>query len=161
MAVTWLMRETKRLVKKQKDYLPNKAKRADEPKIIWIEAPLIVDFPNNEERDQFNKVLNEVGKLQGISVLALKQIWEPDAHNYFIHSALRYTSDGLKQYWEAVDRTIRYMLTSRHHHKNKKTAPQFKMNKQTHNRYIWTNIHCKPAGCQHPPRSHKQMTYEL
>ena len=96
MAINWLMRETKRLVKQQKDYLAHKAKRADEPKIIWIEAPLNVEFGNNEERNLFNKTLNEVGKLQGVSVLQLKQVWEPDAHNYFIQSALRYTSNGLK-----------------------------------------------------------------
>ena len=103
------MREFKWIITQQKEFLPNKAKKANEPHIVWIEAPLNVNFKNNEQRRQFNKSLYSTSQIiNGVMVLKLKQIWECDNHNYFIADALCYTSEGLKRFWEAIDRTIRY-----------------------------------------------------
>ena len=105
----WLMRQFKQAVMNHKQNLPTKAKRFDQPHFLWIQAPLNVDFSNNEDRVEFNKVLESVGKqFNSTSVLPLRQIWDPDCSSYFIGNAKRYTSEGLHKYWEAIDRTIKY-----------------------------------------------------
>ena len=167
--VLWVMREMKKLVEIQKDFLPNKAKRAGEPKMIWVELPLNVDFTNNQDRIKFTKIIKEAAsQLDGVSVLKLKQIWECDCHNYFIRNALHYTFEGLKKYWEAVDRTIRYAITSRD---NKNIiANKSKVARHSHNPFVWTRIGEATRNQQKNlqnnaipqchPKARKQLCYE-
>ena len=94
--LSWLMKEMKCIVLTQKEFLPTKAKRNGQPHFIWLEAPLNTDFLNNEDRMVFNTALHQAGKLnEGVTILKLKQVWEPDSQNYFISASLRYTSAGI------------------------------------------------------------------
>ena len=45
----WLMMQHDRLIATQKEYLPQKAKMPNSPKIIWIEPPLHENFNNMEQ----------------------------------------------------------------------------------------------------------------
>ena len=107
-----MMNDIRKLIQMQKEYLPTKAKRMSYPHIIWIEAPIHDNFRNNYERTVFNRNLNSVVKLfDDISILKLKKIWEPTNSRLFIEENNRFTSEGLANYWAAVDYTMKFMDT--------------------------------------------------
>ena len=66
---------------------------------------------NNKEfslRYKFNKSLEEVAKLHNnVYTLALKKVWDPKDINLFSAEYNRYTNEGYRSYWEAVDKTVR------------------------------------------------------
>ena len=45
---------------------------------------------------------------ENVSTLMLKKVWNPSDDTLFLKDHERFTSEGLKSYWEAVDRTVRY-----------------------------------------------------
>ena len=53
--------------------------------------------------------MENAGKIyENVSVLKLKNLWDPEDTNLFIQHAQRYTHAGLRVYWEAIDRTIKF-----------------------------------------------------
>ena len=132
----WLMKEHNRIIDSMKDHLPMKAKKNGYPQIMWIAPPYHVGFGkrNNDKRECFNKMLEEVAKTHSdTSVLHLKKVWEPENNNLFLKEQYRYTTKGLKTYWEAVDRTVKFCDTTI---LRRVTKQEFK-NSQ-YNRYKWT-----------------------
>ena len=72
--LSWMMREYYRILVVHKENLPGKSKKAHYPFIVWIAAPLHVDFGpvENELRAHFNKHLLEVSKMfSDVAVLKL------------------------------------------------------------------------------------------
>ena len=45
---------------------------------------------------------------QNVLVLALKKVWDSRDSNLFIKDAYRFTAEGMKTYWKAVDRTLQF-----------------------------------------------------
>ena len=41
-------------------------------------------------------------------MLMLKKVWDSQDTNLYIQESRRFTASGLKAYWEAIDRTVRY-----------------------------------------------------
>ena len=152
-AIHWLMNKFKQDIMDHKQFLPTKVKRDDQPKIVWIQAPLNTDFKNNEDRLTFNSLLESIGKqFNNNVVLQLKQIWESDNRNYFLPNILCYTSTGLKKYWEAIDRTIRYSLVA------KKATTKYK--NLSWNRGQNAHKDGRSKLLKPPPAARKQLTYD-
>ena len=111
-AINWIMNEFDKLVSIQKDYLPTRAKRSTYPQILWIEAPHHENFLNNLARQRFNTALETVAQFhENTTVLKLKKIWDEHDSTLFSRLENRYTADGLKSFWDAVDKTIKYADT--------------------------------------------------
>ena len=110
--INYIMIEHNKYVAAQKDYLLKKSKRPGIPGIIWIEAPNHMSFPNNEERDQFNKALATIAPLhKNVHALQLKKIWEETNTNLYLEEQRRFTAQGWRRYWSAVDKMVRYADT--------------------------------------------------
>ena len=110
--MNWLMNEHSRIVETYKEHLQQKAKKDFYPYFIWIQAPTHVNFRDNAERERFNQVIERVSKLHdNTAVLALKKIWDPQNKSLYLERENRYTTDGLRFYWEAVDKTVKYADT--------------------------------------------------
>ena len=110
--IQWLVTEFGRLVELQKEYLPSKAKKPGYPTFICIAAPSHKNFRDNPITEMFNDAL-EAASLHhdNVSILALKKIWDPDNDSLFLHREQRFTSDGYRFYWEAINKTVRYADT--------------------------------------------------
>ena len=111
----WIMKEHNRIIAAMKDILPKKAKQDTYPHIIWIEPPMHKDMSVKMVKlhEKFGSVLQEVAKYKdGVSVLALKKLWDPEDTNLFVKHSQRFTASGYKKYWDAVDRTVRFCDTT-------------------------------------------------
>ena len=106
-ALDWLMREFGRIISAYKEYLPVKAKRNNFPHFIWIKAPYHCYFENNSLREKYNNCLKALCMVHdNMSVLQLKKIWNAEDTCFFIEDPPRYTGTGLKNYWEAVHKSV-------------------------------------------------------
>ena len=69
----------------------------------------MITLKDNSLHYRFNRCLDEVAKLHNnVHTLVLKEVWNPKDGSLFLQDSNRYTADGYKSYWEAVDRTVRY-----------------------------------------------------
>ena len=92
----------------KENLLTKSSKSEGYPLILWIQPPMHEHFPNNSHRFRFNKSLEEVVKLHAATfTLPLKKVWDHKDISLFL-SSQRFTPEGYKTYWEAVDRTVRY-----------------------------------------------------
>ena len=136
----WIMTQQERLIASQKEYLPLKARQLNYPQIIWIEPPLHDNFDNNTQRAIFGNILSNTAQFyDGVSVLQLKKIWDEKDTKLFVKENKRFTADGMKKYWEAVDKTVKYADTiglqkQARLQKAKAVAKDFK---QKHEKYKW------------------------
>ena len=129
-----IMTDHERTISAYKEYLPTKSVKQGFPHILWIQAPLHQNFRNNNLHVKFNKCLSELIPLHSnISTLELKKVWDPNDGNLFLAESQRFTSEGLRAYWEAVDRTVRYcdsvLLKKQEKRKNLKSASSYGNNK--------------------------------
>ena len=107
--VNHVMTEHERAVAAFKECIPAKAKKDGYPHILWILAPMHNNFNNNSKRYKFNKGVEDSAKFHSnVTCLHLKKVWDPVADDLFSKEYNRYTTEGYKKYWGAVDRTIRY-----------------------------------------------------
>ena len=112
--VDWLMRKFYKAVEIQRDFLLAKSKKSAYPTFVWIEAPSHMNFPpdNQAMRKLYNSAVNAVAqRYEDTYSLQLKKVWDPHASSLFMVEDLRYTAEGLRTYWEAVDKTVRYVDT--------------------------------------------------
>ena len=106
--INYVMTEFDRGIATYKENLPAKCLKLDYPQMLWIQAPHHINFGNNVQREQYNKCLEEMCKLHSNThTLALKKIWDPQDTALYLSSG-RFSSEGYKLYWEAVDKTVRY-----------------------------------------------------
>ena len=109
--LNFIMTEHSRAIATFKEHLSAKCMRQDYPHILWIQPPTHDNFSkiSNSLRSKFNYCLEEVVKMHdNVSTLMLKKVWDGKDNNLFLSSCNRFTTDGLKSYWEAVDRTVHY-----------------------------------------------------
>ena len=110
--VKFVMTEHERNIASFKENLTIKSRRDNYPHIVWILAPMHDNFSNNAERYKFNRAVEDMCQFHSnVSCLELKKVWNPKDDGLFCKEFNRYTATGLKSYWEAVDRTIRYCDT--------------------------------------------------
>ena len=110
--IHWLMSEYDRLTKTQKEYLPVKAQKVGYPSFVWIEAPAHKNFADNALRDLFNLALVKAASLhENVAVLGFKKIWDPQNDTLYLKREGCFTADGLRYYWESIDKTFRYADT--------------------------------------------------
>ena len=105
-AGSYVMIEHERVISAYKEYLPAKCLQSDHPQILWIEAPLHDDFPDNAIRSRFNACLEEVAKLHSnVRSLPLKKVWNARDTSFYLADAVnpRLTLAGFQAYWEAID----------------------------------------------------------
>ena len=111
--VHWLMKQFSRVVASYKELIPKKSVGEKYPQFVWIQCPYNINYVNNSDREKFNQVIEDTAKFfDNTGVFQLKKIWEESDTTLFLKEANRYTSDGLRTYWEAVDRTIRFCDTT-------------------------------------------------
>ena len=80
--------------------------------MVWIEAPTHCNFPDNNVREMFNRALgNSALYSENTWALRLKKIWDASDTSLFLQQQQRFTNEGYKTYWEAVDKTVRYADT--------------------------------------------------
>ena len=107
-----IMSEHNKYIDIQKDYLPSKCKPHLYPQIYWIQPPLHVNFANNAVRPKFGKALENVVKHnENTHVLQLLKGWDSDDTNLYVYHNRRFTTSGFTSYWNAVDKTARYIDT--------------------------------------------------
>ena len=108
----WLMSQYSRLIATQKEYLPNRAKRENQPNVIWIEPPMHDAFQNNQLHLLFGRSLEKIVSFQEKNFsLQLKKSWDPRNRALFNAEDHRYTTLGFETYWDAVDKAIKFADT--------------------------------------------------
>ena len=69
-----VMQEHDRAISLHKSYLPSKSKRADFPKIYWIQVLLHVNFPNNAARIKYNTAMRTMAShFENVQTLEMKK----------------------------------------------------------------------------------------
>ena len=113
--INWVMVEHEKLIQVQKEHLPPKAQRVSQPHIMWIKTPFHNCFSeaNNDARSRFNTCLCHTCKYNdNVSVLQLKQVWQPTDSSLYVKHAERFTNEGIRTYWDAMDRTVKFCDTT-------------------------------------------------
>ena len=148
--LNYVMSEHERAIAACKEYLPAKCLHANYPQILWIQAPNHDYFGNNQERDKFNRALEEVVKIHpNVTTLMLKKVWNPKDSNLFLEHSSRFTTTGYFHYWEAIDRTVRYFdsVMLKKHEKVKST----KNSTCQKDRFKWKNPKFNRDDCDDKP----------
>ena len=121
--ISYLMTEIDRMISSQRDYLPKKCKRYNMPAIIWIEASLHHNFNNNNVTEKFNASLHKMVNFHSNTyILQLKKGWDGLDRCLYLAESRRFTNEGLTMYWNAVDKTVKYvdMILIKKIHKKEK-----------------------------------------
>ena len=142
--VTWLMKQYERVISIYTEGLPNKAKKATWPHLLWIQPAMHKYFgkASNDKRSLFGKVLNTSVKFRSnMTSLEMKKFWDYDDTNLFVHENYRFTTTGLKTYWESIDSAIRFwnvVISPKIGTKQKQNAGKFnKFQKYPKDRFKW------------------------
>ena len=110
--IDWIMREHIRIIDIYKEFLPARAKRSTYPQILWIDVPTHDGFKNNLMRQKYNYAVNTAAQFhENTWTLQLKKVWDPHNHSLYNKEEDKYSVEGIKMYWEAVDKTVRYTDT--------------------------------------------------
>ena len=107
----WLMNEHNKITEMFKDMIPQKSKKYNYPRFLWLAPSLHYSYEATDDtlRRSFIWAQQEVQKLHNnMVVLHFKQSWDPNESNYYMTAQKRMTQTGLNTYWRAVDRTIRF-----------------------------------------------------
>ena len=108
--LNFIMTEHERNLASFKEHLPAQCLKDRYPHILWIQPPQHDNFPDSKLRFKFNKALEDCIKLHShVSMLILKKVWNPQNEGLFLESCNRFSADGYTVYWEAIDRTVRYL----------------------------------------------------
>ena len=107
--INYVMTEFERGVSSFKDNLPAKCKKDGYPHFLWILAPLHkkLSDENYNARITFNQCVEDTCKFHvNVSSLELKKVWDPQDGTLIQRE--KFTAEGYKKYWDAIDRTVRY-----------------------------------------------------
>ena len=108
----WLICQCDRLISTQKEYLPIKAKKVNEPYFIWIQPLVHRNFKNNQLREKFAVCLEKTATYhENTFALPLKKVWDENDSALFSATDNKFTANSYISYWEAVDQTVRYADT--------------------------------------------------
>ena len=111
-SINWIMKQHGRSIETHKERMPEKAKKPQFPQIIWNEAPLHKNFCDNEYREIFNRAVNNTAFYHDNTwSLNLKKGWDEEDSSLVLPVDSRLTASGSKTYWEAIDKTVKYVDT--------------------------------------------------
>ena len=134
--LNFVMTEYSRAVSTFKENLPAKCNRDGYPFFLWIQLPMHENFSNNSARFRFNKCLEECAKMHSnVYTLQLQKVWDPRDAGLF---ANRFTNEGYRSYWEAIDKTVRFFdsVILKKNEKKKVQKKEFNSQKE---RFRWRN----------------------
>ena len=101
-----------KLVATQKESLPTKAKKTNEPVFIWIWTPIHRKFVNNHQREKFWICLEKCAAYHDNTYsLKLKKVWDKNDVSLFNNDDKKFTAAGFKAYWIAIDTMVKYADT--------------------------------------------------
>ena len=108
--LNYIMTEYDRAVATFKESLPAKCVCTEGfPSFLSIKPPSHDKFINNSLHYKSNKALDEAVPLHpNMYTLELKKVWDSKDLNLY-HEAQHFTVSGFKAYWEADDKTTRYL----------------------------------------------------
>ena len=152
--VNWIMREHNRIIESYKEYLPLKAKKYSYTQLHWIQAPTHDNFNNNLMQQKFNYALStQAQNHEHTWALQLKKVWDPHNHSLFKKEDNEYTVEGIKTYWEAVDKMLKYADTILLKKPNKPKASQSliqeRQNLDTYNKRESSPSRDRPSNQHH------------
>ena len=105
--IHWLAAEFNKMVDIQKDRLPKKAVKKENPTFIWIAPPQHMEFPDNEERVKFTGSLKRSLDIQpNHLMLQMKKIWHYE--DRFTYQMFSFTELGFTKYWASVDSALQF-----------------------------------------------------
>ena len=91
----WLMNQNSRIIMSQKEHLPKKAKRQDDPIFLWIEPLTHNHFRNNYYREKFAKAVNKAVNLVDRNYsLQLIKCWDHSDSSLVDRESRKYTAGG-------------------------------------------------------------------
>ena len=141
----WIINQFRKLVDARIDQLPEKCVRKNFPKIYWVECPQHCNFNNNLSRRKMNSVIqSECSLIDGMKIMRMKKIWDPEESQLYLPSHSRFTSDGIFKYWGSIDNAIEFndnkleeFLSSgrRNYIHNKQNKDQYKWSKTAQFKY--------------------------
>ena len=138
--LNFIMTEFDRCVSTFKENLPAKSVRfSGYPHFLWIQPPSHINFKNNSNHFKFSKALEDVVKLHtNVHTLQLKKVWDPNDPNLYLESG-RFTTEGFKAYWEAVDKTARYFDSVVLKKNERKKVPKNTTKMAQNEQFRWKN----------------------
>ena len=111
----WLVKEYYRGILSMKEKLPTKASREGYPHVLFV-APTVHNlYANDNRRRKFTlameKVARESNKFKNMSVLRLKQVWDPEDRNLYLKFNKMLSEEGFRTYWKALDKSVKYCIS--------------------------------------------------
>ena len=113
--INWLVREFEKLILTMKDVLPTRAVRDHLPQVLWMCPPVHTVFGDsgNMMRQELTHAIKRiVDTKKDMSTLSMIKVWDSEDRGNIMENGLRYTSQGLKNYWLSIDSAIRYWCTA-------------------------------------------------
>ena len=108
-SITWILNEFRRIIRSFKEIFPEKAVRDDRPQFIIIQPTQHQNYRNGDERKAFGDAVAAIAPLfPNTTSLMLKQLWDPRNKTYYSTESKKFTAQGIKALWMAVDRTLLY-----------------------------------------------------
>ena len=109
--ITKLVMEVRRSIDTFKeDFLPKKAIRHGWPQIVWVVPTIHDNYINNAQRKRFSGELEQMIKFQpNMTSVRLRLPWDPVDRSLVCEVSHKLTHQGLRAFWEAVDRSTKYI----------------------------------------------------
>ena len=108
----YFLEDVHRTIREYKEKLEVKCKHEHYPHVILIMPPCHKYFPNNEQRDLFTDVMEEIIQnneaYSYICCLRLKKCWDERDGAYYLRDQRRFTPIGLTAYWSGVDEALKF-----------------------------------------------------
>ena len=101
--IKWLINEFRKTIDTIKDTYPQMPEKRTTQSFIWINPTRHCNYKNNQQRKKFGECLENMTKCYETTQLS---IWGGNGTNIFLEQEQRYTTDGLFDFWEAIDKTI-------------------------------------------------------
>ena len=106
--LTAIVSNTRKQLEILTNTLPQFAKRDTWPKIVFIKPTANINYNNRYQRRLMANIMDKLAKRLEFWALDLKQIWDIENTNIFIKEENRFTAEGIRIFWQAVDRTVLY-----------------------------------------------------
>ena len=150
----WLMTQFERNIAAVKEIRPIKAKRANQPHVIWMAPPTHCHFGefNNAQREFQTEILQEIIRTKKyMTVLKLVKVWNHDDTSLFLCDSYRFTSEGLIKYWQSIDCAVKFWFAALSQKKDGALTQRPK-GRFTKDKFHWHHrFHHKSSHCLKSP----------
>ena len=112
MLMEHMLQKIHRLCMGYKENLPEKCTRQFSPQFIWIIPPTHKYFNDNDLRELFGEVLDDIiednTEYKYMCCLRLKKKWDEENGSFYLRNERRFTPEGYLHYWLGVDAAIKF-----------------------------------------------------